>query len=116
MFKLTTEALKELQNHPKLANWYQSYLKSNKWISIRNRVRKRARGKCELCPKWKDKLKSDSENFIVHHLTYERVTKELLRDLMYLCRDCHKQVHTSKIIPYSERIYDENYQGIKEWS
>ena len=40
---------------------------------------------CELCYTERPIL-----GFDVHHLTYERLGRELLSDLQVLCHDCHK--------------------------
>ena len=65
-------------------NWYIRM--SPRWEIMRQQVWARANkhngGKCELC-----RLRSGCD---VHHLTYERLGDEDLRDLLLVCRPCHR--------------------------
>lgn len=45
--------------------------------------------KCRLCG-------DRSNNLEVHHLTYERFTRELQEDLITLCHSCHALVHRTQ--------------------
>jgi hypothetical protein len=65
--------------------WYDEYLESPEWDERRSRVLSRARGVCEGCRK--------EPATQVHHLTYERVGREMLFDLAAVCRDCHDCIH-----------------------
>jgi hypothetical protein len=79
---------------------YKTYLASREWAVRRESVRKRANGKCERC------LSAEMQS--VHHLTYERVGKELLTDLLGVCNPCHEFVSAkSDIDPMTEgvRVY-----------
>lgn len=92
---------KDIKKHKKVAKWYDEYLQSESWIKTRTRVMDRAKGRCERCDiGWA---------IAVHHKTYERVTKEWLRDLQALCADCHFIVHDKTLIPFAERIYDKDW-------
>lgn len=88
------------KEYPKLAKWYQEYLNSPKWQTIRDKMHNKY-VKCRC---------GSSEHLIVHHKTYERVGHERLRDLELLCGLCHRLAHHRRIIPYSERIYDESFK------
>ena len=66
-------------------NEYQAYLRSDEWKRLRTRVRRRARGRCERC--------HVNQRTDVHHLTYERVGREELSDLIGVCGDCHNALH-----------------------
>jgi len=103
---LNKKTVKEYISHPKTAVWYTLYTRSAKWRAICKRIKHRAHDRCEICTRI-DGL------FQVHHRTYERVTKEADEDLLYVCKPCHKILHTNKIIPYAERIYDE--RPPKDW-
>lgn len=63
---------------------YYRYLESPEWKSLRLKVLKRDKGRCQDC-----RAKATE----VHHLTYERVTKEALEDLVSLCCRCHRRRH-----------------------
>lgn len=65
--------------------WYSAYLKTAHWHELRRRVFERDGYRCTRCPN-KTRLEA-------HHLTYERLGRELLTDLTTLCFDCHRQIH-----------------------
>jgi hypothetical protein len=60
---------------------YHRYMASREWALKRKEVRKRSGGTCERCHRARMQQ--------VHHLTYERTGRELLSDLMGVCRPCH---------------------------
>ncbi len=63
-------------------HWYISM--SPAWEAKKQAVWQRARehnqGKCELC--------KENHGYAVHHLTYDRLGDEDLRDLLLLCEEC----------------------------
>ncbi len=61
---------------------YSAYLNSEQWRALRDAVICRAYYRCEVgnCPR------PAAE---VHHLTYERLYREKLTDLVAICRECH---------------------------
>lgn len=61
---------------------YKRYLASREWAVKREAVRERSRGWCERC--------GVPPLEAVHHLTYERIGREELRDLLGVCDDCHR--------------------------
>lgn len=65
--------------------WYNTYLRSTAWRSIRQRVMDRANGMCEGC----------AANYAtqVHHLTYAHVGNEFLWELVAVCDSCHTRYH-----------------------
>src|SRR5262249_28732406 len=67
---------------------YDQYMESDEWRSRRNKVFKRAGGKCEGC------LERHATQ--VHHLTYRRFGAELLFDLVAVCDECHTICHPEK--------------------
>jgi len=67
---------------------YLEYLKTPKWKNIKNKIRSRAKNKCEKC--------GSNKELHTHHLTYERRGNELLSDLICLCKDCHEAAHGRK--------------------
>ncbi len=75
---------------PSLADEYECYLRSNVWHEKRKAVLGRATYQCELCEK-----ASATE---VHHLTYVRLGKELLTDLLAVCETCHQLIHAPNAV------------------
>lgn len=65
--------------------WYAEYLETDVWREKRLQVLARARNTCEGCGLVKPTQ--------VHHLTYERVGREMLFDLVAVCDDCHREIH-----------------------
>lgn len=67
---------------------YQAYLGTNEWRKKRELVLNRAKGVCEGC--------GQRPATQVHHRTYERIFKEMLFDLVAICRECHAAIHGEK--------------------
>lgn len=67
---------------------YSIYLSSPEWRIKRSLVLKRANGICEGC--------GITKATQVHHLTYVRLYKEMLFDLVAICDDCHQSLHEKK--------------------
>jgi len=70
---------------------YDKYLESEHWQAMRKRA-------------VADQLQTLGSNFCaqcsakntelhVHHLTYERLKKEVLSDLTIICKQCHHKIH-----------------------
>jgi len=70
------------------ADTYQDYLRTTHWSVMRKKIKAKYKGKCACCG-----FTAKDEIMHVHHLTYERVGKERLTDLVLLCESCHKHVH-----------------------
>lgn len=64
---------------------YDDYLKTPWWVSIRRKRIEQDNYKCVDC--------GVSRDLEVHHLTYERIGRENLEDLVTLCKDCHRTRH-----------------------
>jgi hypothetical protein len=64
---------------------YQAYMKSDAWREKRVQVIRRAKGVCERCKRW--------AIVNVHHLSYARLGREPLSDLLGVCSQCHKELH-----------------------
>ena len=64
---------------------YDRYMQTPEWKERRQLVLKRANYVCEGCGKAKATE--------VHHLTYERLGKEMLFDLVAVCDECHRKIH-----------------------
>lgn len=76
---------------------YQRYLASREWSLLKEQVRKRSNGTCERCHL------ADHQD--THHLTYERIGRESLNDLLGICRPCHEYLSgKSDFDPASEAI------------
>ena len=65
---------------------YNKYLSSYEWQNLRKQIIKRDNGICQYC---------GEKGNDVHHLTYERFKKELLSDLILVCRPCHEKIHSN---------------------
>lgn len=65
---------------------YRDYLKSDKWIEIRQYMIEMYGSTCQMCLKKTDKLQ-------VHHLTYDNIFNEEPEDLILLCSKCHQREH-----------------------
>lgn len=63
---------------------YAAYMQSPQWAAMRRQALARE-SQCRVCHR--------EDDLHVHHITYERFTRELLEDLMVLCRTHHEQVH-----------------------
>lgn len=66
---------------------YAQYLKTDHWQRVRIRRIKIAEFRCEHC--------GGDGLLEVHHLTYARIRKEQMADLMALCSRCHRLIEDS---------------------
>jgi 5-methylcytosine-specific restriction endonuclease McrA len=64
---------------------YRDYLTSEEWAQRRAFMLKRADYRCQDC--------NSPESLQLHHLTYERIGRERITDLLVLCSDCHTAYH-----------------------
>ena len=64
---------------------YESYIRSSEWQEKRQERLRIDGFTCKACGTNKD--------LQVHHLTYDRLSKENMDDLITLCADCHKKEH-----------------------
>lgn len=64
---------------------YLNYLESPQWRYLRERVKARDGYVCQDC--------GTNRSLHVHHLTYERIFREPLSDLITVCDDCHRTRH-----------------------
>jgi 5-methylcytosine-specific restriction endonuclease McrA len=62
--------------------FYAAYMKSEAWRAKRKVVLFRAGNRCQRC--------GERKGLQVHHLTYDRLGRESLSDLICLCKNCHK--------------------------
>jgi 5-methylcytosine-specific restriction endonuclease McrA len=71
---------------------YQDYLASEEWQEKRREILTRDRFKCRHC---------GNDATEVHHLTYVRIFREELDDLVSVCRNCHQDIHdaTDEVSP-----------------
>lgn len=65
---------------------YQEYLRTAEWEETRERALKRAGYHCSICNAGKCELH-------VHHRSYQNLGQETNRDVIVLCKDCHKLFH-----------------------
>src|SRR5574343_267652 len=70
-------------------NSYEDYLKSDTWASFKAKYRASSLPQnCLLC---------NSEFVQLHHISYKRICRETLEDVIPLCGSCHKREHKEKI-------------------
>jgi hypothetical protein len=78
---------------------YKVYLKSDEWKMIKSNAKKRKHyQKCWICKR--------KDNLEIHHRSYKWIgTKDCMRGLVAMCRDCHQDVHDyARIYHVSVRI------------
>lgn len=73
----------QLHNMP-----YQEYLQTAHWKLLAEKVKRRAKWRCQLC--------NEQGTMHVHHRTYERRGFEYLKDLICLCSTCHYKFHNKR--------------------
>lgn len=76
--------IQELKSLP-----YKEYLKTDHWQSLRREALLLSGRSCALCP-------SKNQQLHVHHKTYVNKGQEPQKDLIVLCKDCHKKFHGIK--------------------
>lgn len=64
---------------------YADYLASDCWRNFKEKYKNSTRE--QFC------LKCGDPNFHLHHLTYDRICRERLEDVVPLCGDCHRREH-----------------------
>lgn len=66
---------------------YRKYLASAEWKAKRDERMRMDRYLCFNC--------RSPFNLVVHHVSYENLYHEEMEDLITLCRECHKHVHSA---------------------
>ena len=66
---------------------YDKYLQGKHWKNTRKSALERAEYQCQLCACTDAVLE-------VHHNNYDNIGKEKPKDLVVLCRPCHRKFHT----------------------
>jgi 5-methylcytosine-specific restriction endonuclease McrA len=94
---------------------YDKYLETAHWQEFRKLILERqfqrlGRNECERCPPRKNSEDGSGVELHVHHLTYERLGRELIEDVQIICRECHDREHgrdaRSRVRHYSEGYRD----------
>jgi len=67
---------------------YREYLQTQHWQWLRADILDKRGAKCEHC--------GSAAKIQLHHLTYERLGKELPTDVIILCKDCHGKAHNRR--------------------
>lgn len=91
-------------------NTYNEYLKTKHWLKVKIRKFKSFTKKhgvkkkfCEACGK--------KSTVCLHHITYENIGHEHLKDLVYLCRKCHEETH--KIVDHRIKLGWDKKKALK---
>lgn len=79
---------------------YDQYLQSRHWQIVRWQFEQLVPKICVHC--------GNTKNLNIHHLTYERIGRELPNDLVYLCELCHKRWHS--ILNYQKEVLKRIYR------
>lgn len=64
---------------------YAEYLRTDHWLTLRQRVLKRYKHRCQLC--------GNGSWLEVHHRSYENLGAEKWADVVLLCSRCHRRFH-----------------------
>ncbi len=67
---------------------YKAYLKHPQWQKVRQARLKFDDFKCAICHQ-----DLTGEPYETHHLTYQRLGRERIRDVLTVCPNCHKAFH-----------------------
>jgi 5-methylcytosine-specific restriction endonuclease McrA len=82
-------------------NTYYEYLQSDHWKEFRKKYyRSRKRKSCTLC-----KSRNDIH---LHHITYNRLGREQLNDVIPLCGECHELIHEHLTNKYQSKVEHTN--------
>lgn len=68
---------------------YHAYLNTEQWHRLKRQRILFDRLQCAMC--------GTAKNLQVHHITYERLGREELDDLITLCKECHAKVHENDL-------------------
>jgi Pyruvate/2-oxoacid:ferredoxin oxidoreductase delta subunit len=71
---------------------YSKYLESANWRTLRRKVMKRSKRRCELCWAHREEWTTRTAQH-VHHLDYSRLFFERMTDLLAVCYVCHSILH-----------------------
>ena len=73
---------------------YHEYMESDEWKAVRGKRMKLDHFQCTMC--------GTAKNLTVHHITYDRLGREDMDDLITLCKGCHAKVHENDIAKKGE--------------
>jgi hypothetical protein len=73
---------------PELSPEYIAYMQSRAWLDRRAAALRDPKAACWCCG-----VMAGIRPLDLHHLTYERLGRELPRDLVLVCRPCHDTIH-----------------------
>lgn len=63
-----------------------AYMQTEQWKQLKQTRLMIAQYKCECC--------GSANRLHLHHVTYERLTQELIEDVVILCEECHSKLHS----------------------
>ena len=90
---------------------YSLYLRSARWKTLRFKRISESKFKCESC--------RSTEKLEAHHLTYDRIFREQMDDLMTLCAYCHDKAEgfvKSGLLSRSGCVHDLRAKTLKHLS
>lgn len=68
---------------------YKDYLNTKHWEFLRIQIGVKCKRTCQSCSKV-----FEERNYHVHHITYKRIGQERLNDLILVCKECHRKLHS----------------------
>lgn len=66
--------------------FYQEYLRSERWLAFATKAKVATGGRCQGCDR-------ETWHLHVHHLTYDRLGNEKATDVWVVCPSCHLKFH-----------------------
>lgn len=72
---------------------YKRVIKSRGWRELREQAKERSGACCERCGVRGTSRSKPDTTLHLHHLSYERLGKERLEDVVLLCARCHRLEH-----------------------
>ena len=81
--------------------WYNKYVACRYWRELRMMAFARTGFTCPFCGFMAN---NKGKGLCLHHLTYERLGRENLDDLLVICGDCHYLVKEDKM-PFQDVIH-----------
>ena len=88
----------------KMRDFYHCYMNSDAWKKKRNERLKLDNFKCQKC--------GSAMNLVVHHITYDRLGREPMEDLITLCQRCHASLHETDI---QNKEYQAHMREVNKW-
>jgi len=87
---------------------YNAYMNSNEWRKKRQERLTLDGYQCQMC--------GSKDHLEVHHVSYERLGKETMDDLITLCFTCHNKIHSAQSLAWCIKRHRYPNAGIAKWA